>query len=170
MLRRFPVLVLGCVLASCATRPPSVSPPLRAPADQPLLLRAKAEGVLIYDCKMALEGSRWEWVLRGPEAELRGDGGRVIGRHYAGPTWEATDGSKVVGELARRLPAPDAEAVPWLLLRAQTTEGDGLLGRVTWIQRVDTRGGQPPAQGCDGGQAGASLRVPYRATYYFYGR
>ncbi|HJZ87974.1 MAG TPA: DUF3455 domain-containing protein [Polyangia bacterium] len=171
MLRRLLVLVGWCVLESCASlTPPSVSAPLRAPDDERVVLRADARGVQIYDCRMALDGSGWEWVLRGPEADLRGDPGRVIVRHYAGPTWEAADGSKVVGELVRRLPAPKREAVPWLLLRAQKTEGSGVLAGVTWIQCVDTQGGQAPALGCDGGHAGASARVPYRATYYFYGR
>src|SRR5262249_20270631 len=110
------------------------------------------------------------WVLREPEAELFGDGGRAMGRHYAGPTWESADGSKVVGELARRLPAPHTGAVPWLLVRAVRSEGDGVFGRGTWIQRVDTKGGQAPGGSCDGGPAGASLRVPYGAVYYFYGR
>jgi hypothetical protein len=169
---KLPCLIFAGTLAGCASQlsPPKVSEPLRAPAGELLQMRAHASGVQIYECKMTVETSRWEWVLRGPEAELRDDGGHVIGRHYAGPTWESSDGSKVVATLVRRLPAADTSAVPWLLLRAQKNEGEGALGHTTWIQRVETHGGLAPGSGCDGEQAGASTRVPYRATYYFYGQ
>jgi hypothetical protein len=38
--------------------------------------------------------------------------GKRIGGHYAGPTWEANDGSKVVGEVLQRADAPRPGAVP----------------------------------------------------------
>jgi len=39
---------------------------------------------------------------------------------------------------------------------------------VTYIQRVDTVGGQAPADGCDKSRAGSEAPVDYQATYYFY--
>jgi hypothetical protein len=38
---------------------------------------------------------------------------------------------------------------------------------VAWVQRLETRGGLPPA-GCDASSIGKVARVPYRATYAFY--
>jgi hypothetical protein len=73
-----------------------------------------------------------------------------------------------VGEVRQKVDAPDADAVPWLLLKAKSTEGTGGLAAVTSIQRVDTAGGKAPAGGCEEGRAGARERVAYRATYYFY--
>ncbi|HJZ88525.1 MAG TPA: DUF3455 domain-containing protein [Polyangia bacterium] len=156
------VLLLGL---GCAPRvtPPVVADPLKPPAGQAVLFRAHAQGAQIYECNGR------EWVLKAPDAELRGEHGEPIGKHYAGPTWEGADGSKVVGELRQRAPAPAPDAVPWLLLQAKSTAGAGRFGRVTYIQRVDTTGGKAPASGCDGEHAGAAARVGYTATYYFYG-
>lgn len=94
--------------------------------------------------------------------------GKKIGRHYAGPTWEATDGSKVVGEFKNRAPSTDANAIPWLLLAGKKHEGYGIFSRVTSIQRLETVGGKAPAEGCDQSSQGKELRVPYTAVYYFY--
>jgi hypothetical protein len=67
--------------------------------------------------------------------------GEVIGKHYKGPVWEAADGSKVGGQVQQRANAPNANAVPWLLLKATSNQGTGTFARVTYIQRVDTEGG-----------------------------
>ena len=92
-----------------------------------------ALGVQIY---------RWSgtsWVFVAPDATLFADSchDRPVGIHYAGPTWEANDGSKVVG--ARQADCtPFRNAIPWLRLRATLTSGHGEFTRVTYIQRVNT--------------------------------
>lgn len=78
-------------------------------------------------------------------------------------------GGKVTGEVQQRAQAPRAGAVPWLLLKAKTAEGPGTLGRVTYIQRVNTMGGAAPVEGCDQAHAGKGVAVDYQADYYFYG-
>ena len=138
------------------------------PDGQPFLLRAMARGAQIYTCKpKAAEPAEFEWVLKAPDAELFDQSGAKIGRHYAGPTWESADGSRVVGEVMQRSPAQGA--VPWLLLRAKSNEGAGALASVKYIQRVDTIGGVAPSAGCDAAHAGAEVRVDYSANYDFYG-
>ena len=87
-----------------------------------------------------------------------------MGKHYAGPTWESDDGSKVVGTVKARADAPAPDAIPWLLLAATESSADGMLGKVKSIQRTDTRGGKPPAGACAAGEA---LKVPYSAAYWF---
>ena len=66
--------------------------------------------------------------------------------------------------------APDPEAIPWLMLASETSSGpgSGVLGVITQIARLDTKGGKAPAAGCDATHLGAELRVPYEASYYFY--
>lgn len=61
-------------------------------------------------------------------------------------------------------------AVPMLLVRAVDHEGNqnGLLARVNFVQRVETRGGVAPADGCDAARVGTMVRVPYSATNVFY--
>jgi hypothetical protein len=90
-----------------------------------------------------------------------------VGRHYAGPTWQGIDGSSVVGAARVSADSPDAGAIPWLLLEAQTTAGAGFLSMVSYIQRLDTSGGLAPAAGCTDESAGQELRVPYTASYAF---
>jgi Protein of unknown function (DUF3455) len=103
-----------------------------------------------------------------PETLKVPTGQMKIGKHYEGPTWESADGSKVVGELQERAPAPAAGAIPWLLLKAKTHEGAGAFASVTYIQRVETAGGAAPASGCDASQAGKESAIDYQAQYYFY--
>lgn len=146
---------------------PAVPDALRVPSGQRPLLKVLGKGVQIYTCK-ANGSATFAWALKAPEATLFNDAGTPVGTHYAGPTWEATDGSKAVGEVQARVDSPVATAIPWLLLRAKSTSGDGTLGRTTFIQRLDTVGGWAPAGACDGSKADNEIRVDYSATYYFY--
>jgi hypothetical protein len=142
---------------------------LRPPAGQVLALAARATGVQIYECKAAKENPvQFSWTLKAPEADLKDLSGKPVGKHYAGPTWEAGDGSKVMGELVAKRDAPVATAIPWLLLRAKSTSGSGIFSAIASIQRLQTVGGTPPADGCDSSQAGKESRVPYSAVYRFY--
>lgn len=148
---------------------PAIPDHLKVPATQTLSLEAHAVGVQIYDCKPRKDDpARFEWVFRAPEADLFDPAGKKIGKHYAGPTWEANDGSKVVGEVKARDDGPDSNAIPWLLLDAKSTSGAGVLGQTVSVQRVQTVGGTAPAGGCTHAQAGEAAQVPYSATYYFY--
>jgi hypothetical protein len=128
-----------------------------------------ATGVQIYRCDVRKDApGQFEWAFQAPEAQLRDIAGKAFGRHYAGPTWEADDGSKVVGTVQARIDAPDKSAIPWLRLAAKSGGAAGLLANVTSIQRVSTVGGQPPAGGCKEADRGRIIRVEYSADYYMY--
>jgi len=162
-------LSLCAAIAGCAAAPPAPGP-LRVPADQTLIKELHATGVQIYACQPAKsDPSQFEWAFKGPEASLSTKGGRNAGKHYAGPTWEATDGSRVVGEVIANSPGTKPNSIPWLLLRAKATAGDGLFSHVQYIQRLNTVGGSVPATGCSKEQAGQLLRASYTADYEFYG-
>jgi len=166
-------LSLIVLLAGCSTskigKLPAVPETLKVPASQVVSLEIQAVGVQIYECKASKDDPmRFEWVFKAPEAELFDSAGKSIGRHYAGPTWESNDGSKVVGELRARDNGPDPNAIPWLLLSAQSTSGKGVFSQTQSIQRLYTAGGKAPAEGCNQAQAGKETRVPYKAKYLFY--
>jgi hypothetical protein len=128
-----------------------------------------AEGAQIYQCRASKEDSaKFEWAFVAPDAVLYDRSHNVLGKHYAGPVWEANDGSKVLAEVKARADAPAANTIPWLLLQAKSTEGTGTFGAVTSIQRVDTTGGQAPQTACDHTQVNEEVRVPYTARYFFY--
>ena len=149
--------------------PPQVPDMLKVPDGHTVILKALGKGVQIYECKAtAADPRKFDWSFTAPEADLTNKKGQKIGKHYAGPTWEANDGSKVVGDVLKKADAPRTGAVPWLLLKAKTNEGTGKFASVTYIQRVDTDGGLAPACGCDQAHVKTEVRVPYTANYYFY--
>jgi hypothetical protein len=125
-----------------------------------------AKGVQVYICTRDPAGAT-SWVLRGPDAQLFDQQNKLVGTHYAGPTWEGLDGGKVVGEMKTSLPAPVDKAVPWLLLDAKSHKGSGAFTQAQAIVRMGTTGGAAPGDGCDEARAGQELRVPYSAIYVF---
>ena len=164
---------LVALFAGCATTMVSTVPivpdNLKVPATQALSLEVRAVGAQIYDCKPSEDDpTHFEWVFRAPEADLFDTAGKSIGKHYAGPTWELNDGSKVAGEVKARDDGPDVNAIPWLLLSAKSNSGVGVLAQTVSVQRVRTVGGKAPAGGCAQAQAGNVAPVPYSAIYYFY--
>ena len=113
---------------------------------------------------------RWNgtaWTFVEPVATLYADAKHHIkvGVHYAGPTWESNSGGKVVATRLQSC-APDATAIPWLLLQTTSTEGPGIFNAVSYIQRVNTKGGLAPT--APGHTIGAVAEVPYTTEYYFY--
>lgn len=134
---------------------------LHVEAGNKVAFHVYAEGVQIY---------RWDgmsWIFVAPEALLFANAGGEgeVGFHYAGPTWESVSGSKVVGTVLERCTV-DIEAIPWLLLQAVSSDGPGVLHRVTFIQRVNTVGGIAPTN--PGSVPGEVQEVPYTTEYFFY--
>lgn len=139
---------------------------VHAQAAEPHAFEAFAKGAQIYSCKPA-NGS-YVWSLKAPDAILSDVHGHVIGKHFAGPSWQAEDGSVVVGEPISVSLSPDAGAVTWIVMRAKSHTGQGVMASVQYIVRTRTEGGVAPAAGCDASHAGTETRVPYRAVYLFF--
>jgi hypothetical protein len=162
-------MMLCAALSGCAATPTAPGP-VRVPADQELLRQLHATGVQVYQCQPSKnDAAKWEWTFKQPEARLSTSMGKNIGRHYGGPTWEANDGSKVIGEVIGRSESPKANSIPLLLLRAKATSGNGIFTGVKYIQRLNTAGGNAPGVACRNEQAGQELRASYTADYLFYG-
>jgi FtsP/CotA-like multicopper oxidase with cupredoxin domain len=133
---------------------------IAVPEGNKAYLDVHAVGVQIYSC----DGNAWTFVA--PRATLY-DRGRLFGTHYAGPTWQAKDGSTVVGTRINGVNV-DPTAIDWLLLSATPT-APGRLGRTTFIQRINTTGGRAPAAAdCNAATAGTQREVPYTADYVFW--
>ncbi|PYU40642.1 MAG: hypothetical protein DMG56_04310 [Acidobacteria bacterium] len=141
---------------------------LKAPADEEVILAAHATGVQIYVCQAGAD-QEFRWVFQAPEADLTDVTGKKIAHHFAGPTWKHRDGSEVQDKVVAKQDAPRPDAIPWLLLTAASHTGEGILSRVTSIQRMHTGGGLPPnANTCAASRNGKESRSAYSADYYFY--
>jgi Protein of unknown function (DUF3455) len=140
---------------------------LQPPIDEKLLLQAHARGDQIYSCKSG--GGQFMWTLKAPDAQLFDIKDQLVGKHLAGPSWQSNDGSRVVGKVAVTVASPDAESIPWLLVKVTSHTGNGVLARATTIQRLNTEGGKAPGSGCDEDHVNQEIRVPYSADYFFYG-
>jgi hypothetical protein len=152
--------------APAALTPPDAPANIQAPAGATLALRLGADGAQIYTCKADAAGA-FAWALKAPDAKLYDDQCALVGTHFAGPTWKWTgDDSSVVGMKVAESASPGT--IPWLLLKAASTSGQGMMSAISYVQRVNTTGGVAPATGCDASTAGAEVSVPYTANYYFY--
>ena len=160
------LLAGASMLLLFTARAQQVPQQIQAPANEQLLLQVHAKGDQVYTCKG--DAGSFSWTLKAPDAQLFDKDGKTFGKHFAGPSWEASDGSRVMGKAAANAPSPDADSIPWLLVNIVNHEGTGVLSRATTIQRINTKGGKAPASGCDAAHAGAELRVPYSADYLFY--
>jgi hypothetical protein len=121
-------------------------------------------GVQIYTCNGLV------WSAAVPRANLYDDNGKLIISHFAGPSWQAKDGSTAVGTVVDKV-TMDKTAIPWVLLSAKTTPGPegARLVDTTFIQRLDTTGGlTPPAADCNAATANTVVEVPYTAEYVFW--
>jgi hypothetical protein len=139
---------------------------LQPPANEQFLLQVHAEGVQIYTCKA--DGAQIAWSLKAPEAQLTDKSGKPFGKHFAGPSWEANDGSRVTGKAAASAPSPDPDSIPWLLVTVVNRSGEGKLSGVTSIQRIHTKAGKAALSGCDTVHVGQEFRAPYSADYVFF--
>ena len=166
--------LLALLAAACAgAQPPkstvNVPDKLKPGANESLAMIVPAKGVQIYECRARKDQvGGYEWAFVAPEADLFDVRGNRIGRHYAGPHWESTDGSKILGTVKERADAPVADAIPWLLLAAKSVGSEGSFSKVTSIQRVSTVGGVAPNAGCSQAAAGTPARINYTADYYFF--
>jgi hypothetical protein len=154
------LLFWGALLTARAAETP-LPDALAAPGET-IVLTAHAEGAQVYECKAGTDGKP-AWTFREPIATLLVDG-KTVGRHYAGPNWEHSDGSAVVGKTAASAPGATPNDIPWLKLDVVSRRGSGILSTVTTVQRINTQGGKLEGA-CD--KPGTFKSAPYSADYVF---
>jgi DNA-binding winged helix-turn-helix (wHTH) protein len=159
--------------------PPDIPSALRPPRGNRVFLRAHAKGTLNYRLAAVPAPAGLAWALQGPDARLSDDRGVPIISHFMSPapsgapcvTWKHDDGSAAWGTPVAKWDDPchvAPGATPWQLFRT-TPGGDGLLEGTTFVQRLMTRGGLPPAEGRpDSGDSGETLKSPYTAEVFFW--
>src|ERR1700694_5978615 len=149
------LLVLSGSLLSARAAETPLADAIAAPGET-VVLTVHAEGAQVYECKAGTDGKP-AWAFREPIATLMADG-KTVGRHYAGPNWEYSDGSAVVGKVAASAPGATLDDIPWLKLEVISRRGSGVLTGATTVQRINTRGGKLEGP-CD--NAGTFRSAPY---------
>jgi Protein of unknown function (DUF3455) len=152
-------LLMGLSPAVYAAEP---LPAAIAVTGETTVLALHAEGAQVYECKAGSDG-KLAWAFREPIATLF-EGGKTVGRHYAGPNWEHADGSAVTGKAVGNAPGATANDIPLLKLEVVARRGSGVLADISTVQRINTVGGKLDGA-CE--KAGAYRSVPYSADYVF---
>jgi uncharacterized protein DUF3455 len=168
--------------------PPQVPAEIQVPPGNDPFLKGHGVGTQNYICVPS--GSGFAFTLFTPQATLFNEFAKQVTTHFFSPnphehgtiraTWEhSRDTSTVWGVLINsstnsNFVAPNS--IPWLLLKVDPKTGvqDGPTGgdtltATTFIQRLNTHGGNAPSNGCAAsGDVGKKAFVPYTADYFFY--
>lgn len=175
MIKPFKPAVIAALLAAAgatsvtiAADYASLPEPVRVPAGHAVKLESIGTGEITYECREKKDATgAFEWAFVAPVATLWDMQQKNIGKYYGGPTWEAADGSKVTGKQVAVSPA-SAGNIPLQLVKADPAMGNGAMTGVTYIQRLETKGGVAPAVACGAANKGAKQQVAYQAKYVFY--
>ena len=176
------IAAAAALLSACSSGPmmmPMMAPkmidnamlpePVRVPAGQMQRMAATGVGEITYECREKKDmAGQFEWAFVAPVATLYAADRKVVGKYYAGPTWESTDGSKLTGKQLAVAPAP-AGNIALQLVKAEPAMGTGAMQGVNYIQRLNTKGGVAPSMACDVASKGQRQQVAYEADYVFYG-
>ena len=179
MKTRHVLIVLAVVgLAGCATQrgasmasfsQGTLPDAVKVPAGHSVAMEAVGAGDIAYECRAKKDmADQFEWVFAGPNAALRDRSGKQVGKYFGPPaTWENMDGSSVTGAQVAVAMAGTGD-IPLQLVKANPAKGGGAMQGVTYIQRVNTRGGVAPSSTCAASNLGQKQSVKYQADYIFW--
>ncbi len=162
------IFILSVMLHSAAYAETLIPDRIKAPVGYHPLLTVHAKGDQIYQC--SVNNDHYSWDVQAPDAKLFDGQGHIVGNHSAGPLWEYKEGSRVVGRVLKKIDIAPESAISWLLVEVVSHQGDGLFSNVSFINRINTRGGLPPSSVCNANHLGSEKRVAYTADYVFYGK
>ena len=170
-------VLLVSLLAACGSMSPmmptysqaGLPAAVQVPAGNKVAMETVGVGEITYQCSAKKDmAGQFEWVFVGPDAKLNDRSGKQVGKYYGPPaTWESMDGSKLTATQIAVAPNSTGN-IPLQLVKGNPAMGSGAMSGVTYIQRVDTRGGVAPAMPCAAGNMGAKQVVKYQADYIFY--
>jgi len=164
--------------------PPPVPAGLEVPAPNRAFLVGHAFGTQNYVCQPTTHLGRVDWVLFTPEATLFDGQAAQIITHFFSPnpdedntivraTWEDSRDTSTIWAKAIASATVDPDAITWVTLQVVGKRlgptGGNALSVSTFVQRLNTKGGLPPATGCEVlNDVGHKAFAPYTADYFFY--
>ncbi|MEN9560678.1 MAG: hypothetical protein RLZZ502_1889 [Pseudomonadota bacterium] len=127
-------------------------------------------GTVLYRCTgLTEEGRRrYVWQFVGPDAKLLDREGVQVGTYTGPPTYfQLKDGSGTSAN-GMRVSSNGAGNLTLQILEAHSSNGNGALTGVKFIQRINTKGGAAPANGCTVQNTGAEQKVQFQADYIYW--
>ena len=142
---------------------------IQVAAGNSVVLEAQAKGTITYACRKEKEPlTTYKWIVAGEQGVLKDSEGKEIGT-YSGPParWSVDDKSFVNGSQVAVSPN-GAKNIPFQLVKADVAGGQGVLTAVSYVQRVNTKGGVAPSKKCTVDNVGEKAEVKYSAEYRFW--
>jgi hypothetical protein len=143
---------------------------IQVPAGHEVVLETRTAGLLNYECRANVPtAGTLGWALVSPQAELLDRAGKTVA-NYSGPppTWVHIDGSSVVGSQLEIAPVIGGTNLPLQLSKGTSGPTLGVLSNVSYIQRINTKGGEDFSRACIQADIGKKMTLPYQADYIFW--
>ena len=142
---------------------------VQVPAGNKVAMHTNAQGMITWECKAdPKDATKAAFAFAGPSAVLTDKKGNQVGSYFGPPaTWESLDGSSVTGTQLAISPSAKG-SIPMQLVQANASKRPGALEGVTYIQRINLKGGAAPTEGCSTDKMGHKVVVSYSADYMFW--
>jgi hypothetical protein len=151
--------------------PDAIKLPDNSPGGNSRVFTFFADGVQKYKAQ-EIPGSNpvaYQWVFVSPLADLYDASNTKVGSHSAGPAWSISILDSIFGQTfspPRFASSTDPGSIDWLLLMPKTGKPPtGAFANVSYVQRIDTKGGKAPATAP--ASATETVDVHYTAIYRF---
>jgi len=132
------------------TIPAAIALPENLPNGNSRVATFYAVGVQKYKAQ-EIPGSNpvaYQWIFVAPQADLYDITNKKVGTHSAGPDWQLSAADSMFGASFSppRTSTVDPASIDWLLLMPKTGKTPtGFFADVSYVQRIDTKGGKAPA-------------------------
>lgn len=142
---------------------------VQVPAGHKVAMFTSAEGNITWECKVdAKNMDQAKWAFAGPRAILSDNKGNHLVSYFGPPaTWESLDGSSITGKQLAVSPS-EKGSIPMQLVKANASSRPGALEGVTYVQRINLKGGAAPETGCNIDKIGHKVVVNYSGEYLFW--
>ncbi|MCB5162724.1 DUF3455 domain-containing protein [Marinomonas algarum] len=142
---------------------------VQVPAGNKVAMFTSAQGNITWECKAdASNMDQAKWAFAGPRAILSDNKGNHLVSYFGPPaTWESLDGSSITGKQLAVSPS-EKGSIPMQLVKANASSRPGSLEGVTYVQRINLKGGAAPQTGCNMDKIGHKVVVNYSGEYLFW--
>lgn len=142
---------------------------IQVPEGNKVAFYTSAKGNITWQCKQDPKNAgKAAWAFAGPRAILTDKSGNHLVSYFGPPaTWASLDGSSVTGKQLAVSPSGKG-SIPMQLVKANPAKLSGQMTGITYIQRINLKGGAAPVKGCSKDKVGHKVIVNYSGDYIFW--